>query len=102
MLSTVDDKDMAYALGASAYLPTPFDRERLVALLTKYRSHGSSNPVLIVEDDASTRLQADPIEKAWNAERLAAALNRLLPQQLRRKFEREMLFKELDHAAGVP
>jgi CheY-like chemotaxis protein len=55
MLSMVDDKDMGYALGASDYLPKPFDRDRLVSLLSKYRSHGSGNPVLVVEDDPSTR-----------------------------------------------
>ena len=55
MLSMVDDKDMGYALGASDYLSKPFDRDHLVALLAKYRSHDSSSPVLVVEDDASTR-----------------------------------------------
>ncbi len=54
MLSMVDDKDMGYALGASDYLPKPFDRDRLVTVLAKYR-HGGDDPVLVVEDDASTR-----------------------------------------------
>ena len=37
MVSMLDNKDMGYALGASDYLLKPFDRERLVAVLRKYR-----------------------------------------------------------------
>ena len=54
MLSMVDDKDMGYALGASDYLPKPFDRDRLVGVLGKYR-HGDGATVLVVEDDPNTR-----------------------------------------------
>ena len=52
MLTIVDDKKMGYALGASEYLTKPIDRERLVAVLTKYRR---DLPVLVVDDDASVR-----------------------------------------------
>ena len=52
MLTIVDDKRMGYALGASDYLTKPIDRERLVAVLMKYRR---DLPVLVVEDDAGTR-----------------------------------------------
>jgi signal transduction histidine kinase/CheY-like chemotaxis protein len=55
MMSMVDDKDMGYALGAADYLPKPFDRDRLVNLLGKYRAANSGNPVLLVEDDETTR-----------------------------------------------
>ncbi len=53
MLTIVDDKRTGYALGASEYLTKPIDRERLIAVLTKYRR---DLPVLVVDDDASTRL----------------------------------------------
>ena len=52
MLTIVDDKRMGYALGASEYLTKPIDRERLIAVLTKYRR---DLPVLVVDDDAGTR-----------------------------------------------
>src|SRR5262249_10699040 len=41
-----------YALGASDYLTKPLDRERLTAVVTKYRR---DLPVLVVDDDATLR-----------------------------------------------
>jgi len=52
MLTMVDDKNLGYALGASDYLTKPLERERLTAVLKKYRR---DLPVLIVDDDASLR-----------------------------------------------
>ena len=51
MLTIVDDKRMGYALGASEYLTKPIDRERVVAVLNKYRR---DLPVLVVDDDPAT------------------------------------------------
>lgn len=55
MLTIVSDKNMGYALGASEYLTKPIDRTRLVKLLRKYRLDVSRCPVLLVEDDPTTR-----------------------------------------------
>ncbi len=55
MLTIVDNKNMGYALGASDYLTKPIDRDRLRAILNKYRSDRTPCPILIVEDDAPTR-----------------------------------------------
>jgi GAF domain-containing protein/CheY-like chemotaxis protein len=52
MLTIVDDKNLGYALGASDYLTKPIDRERLVAVLGKYRR---DRPVLLVDDDVEVR-----------------------------------------------
>jgi CheY-like chemotaxis protein len=52
MLTIVDDRNLGYALGASDYLTKPIDRERLVAVLEKYRRE---LPVLVVDDDAEVR-----------------------------------------------
>jgi CheY-like chemotaxis protein len=52
MLTIVDDKRTGYALGASEYLTKPIDRERLIAVLTKYQR---DLPVLVVDDDAAIR-----------------------------------------------
>jgi CheY-like chemotaxis protein len=55
MLSIVDDKNLGFALGASDYMTKPIDRERLSALLEKYRCVSLSCKVLLVEDDPTTR-----------------------------------------------
>jgi len=53
MLTIVDDRNLGYALGASDYLTKPIDRDRLVAVLGRYRR---DRPVLVVDDDADVRL----------------------------------------------
>ena len=52
MLTMLDDKNLGYALGAADYLTKPLDRERLMAILRKYRR---DLPVLVVDDDATLR-----------------------------------------------
>jgi signal transduction histidine kinase/DNA-binding response OmpR family regulator len=61
MVSMLDDRDVGHALGASDYLTKPFDRQRLVSALRRYRRDGTQRPVLVVEDDAPTR---DVIKRA--------------------------------------
>jgi PAS domain S-box-containing protein len=55
MLTFVDNKNLGYALGASDYLTKPIQRERLRAVLEKYRRHPQPGPVLVVEDDPDTQ-----------------------------------------------
>jgi CheY-like chemotaxis protein len=52
MLTIVDDRNLGYALGAADYLTKPIDRERLVAVLKKYRR---DLPALVVDDDPVLR-----------------------------------------------
>jgi CheY-like chemotaxis protein len=52
MLTIVDDRNLGYALGAAEYLTKPIDRERLVAVLRRYRR---DLPVLVVDDDPALR-----------------------------------------------
>jgi signal transduction histidine kinase/CheY-like chemotaxis protein len=79
MLTIVDDRNLGYALGAADYLTKPIDRERLVAVLRKYRR---DLPVLVVDDDAGLRqLVARMLQAAGyavvEAENGRAALERL-------------------------
>jgi len=55
MLTIVDDKSKGYALGVSEYMVKPVDRDRLTAVLQKYRSAPPPFRVLVVEDEAVTR-----------------------------------------------
>jgi len=55
MLSVVDEKNLAFALGASEYLTKPIDRDRLAMVLRKYERAGAPRRVLVVEDDSLTR-----------------------------------------------
>jgi CheY-like chemotaxis protein len=55
MLTIVEEKSMAYSLGASEYLTKPIDRSRLVAVLDRYRRKDHAQTILVVEDDPATR-----------------------------------------------
>jgi|GEM_PF-2752528 len=55
MLTMVDDRNLGYILGASDYLTKPIDRNRLVAILNKYRREKAACTALILEDDIGTR-----------------------------------------------
>ena len=54
MLTISDNRNLGYSLGAADYLTKPIDRERLAAVLLRYRKDPGSS-VLIVEDDAESR-----------------------------------------------
>jgi CheY-like chemotaxis protein len=55
MLTMVDDENIGFALGATAYMTKPIDRNRLATLLGRYRRGRESGGVLLVEDDHVTR-----------------------------------------------
>ncbi len=55
MLSMAGDRNLGYMLGAAEYLTKPLERERLSALLRKYRGPSGPAAVLVVDDDQLTR-----------------------------------------------
>ncbi|HEX6533727.1 MAG TPA: response regulator [Gemmatimonadaceae bacterium] len=55
MLTIVEEKSMAYALGASEYLTKPIDRGRLTTVLERYRREHRARTILVVEDDPAMR-----------------------------------------------
>ncbi len=55
MISMVDERDMGRALGAADYIPKPIDRERLAAVLRRFRGPHSPCPAVIIEDDPASR-----------------------------------------------
>jgi hypothetical protein len=55
MLTIADNKSLGYALGVSEYLTKPVDRDRLIAVLNKYRAAQPPVHALVVEDDLLTR-----------------------------------------------
>lgn len=54
MLTIVDEKNRGYSLGAADYLTKPIERERLSAVLMRFRKT-TSNEALVVEDDPGSR-----------------------------------------------
>jgi CheY-like chemotaxis protein len=56
MLTIVDDRKKGYALNASEYMTKPIERNRLLAILNKYRNKQVSFRVLVVEDDKDCRM----------------------------------------------
>ena len=58
MLTMVAEKNLGFSLGASDYMVKPIDRNRLTAMMERYRTHAATCPpcrVLLVEDDTATR-----------------------------------------------
>ncbi len=55
MMTMVDDKNLGFSLGATDYLTKPVDRNRLAALLGRFRCAEGRCRVLLVEDDDTTR-----------------------------------------------
>ena len=79
MLTMVDDRNLGYSLGAADYLTKPLDRERLMAVLSRYRRE---LPILLVDDDAGLReLVRRQLEREGytvvEAENGSAALDRI-------------------------
>jgi len=82
MLTMVDDKKRGFALGASNYMTKPVDRRHLAQILKKYSCPHPPCPVLVVEDDATTRnMMRSMLEKSgWcvtEAENGRVALERV-------------------------
>ncbi len=86
MVTMLHDDEMGYAFGASEFLTKPVERERLTAVLDRYRG-GAPGSILIVEDDHATRelvrraLEGDgwKVAEAGNGREALAALERGVP-----------------------
>jgi signal transduction histidine kinase/CheY-like chemotaxis protein/HAMP domain-containing protein len=55
MATIVDDQSRGFALGGTDFITKPIDWDRLGVLLRPYRSAQTSSPILVVDDDESTR-----------------------------------------------
>jgi CheY-like chemotaxis protein len=55
MLTILDDEGLGYALGVTDYMTKPVDRDRLLAVLNRYRRNPVHGTVLMVEDDPAAR-----------------------------------------------
>jgi CheY-like chemotaxis protein len=82
MMTIMNETEIGYVLGAAEHLSKPIDRERLTALLQKYRGPDTEADVLVVEDDEATRqvVRRTLVKQGWS---VAEAENgRLALQQL--------------------
>ncbi len=70
MVTVLEDRNLAYSLGASDYLTKPIDRERLATILRKHHCGRTPCPVLVVEDDAGSRrfLRSILEHESWQVE----------------------------------
>jgi len=55
IVTIVDEQRRGVALGAAGYLTKPIDRERLIALMSRWRVADKPGNVLVVEDDEDQR-----------------------------------------------
>jgi signal transduction histidine kinase/CheY-like chemotaxis protein len=55
MLTIVDDRNQGFTLGAAEYLTKPIDRERLVAIIKRYRRVAQTGSLPVAEDDTAMR-----------------------------------------------
>jgi PAS domain S-box-containing protein len=77
MVSVVDDKNLAFSLGAMDYVTKPVEWSRLSKLLRKFRQSTQNNgPVLIVEDNTDTRemLARQMSKEGWSVREAANGL----------------------------
>jgi PAS domain S-box-containing protein len=67
LLTMVEAKDLGYLLGAAEYVSKPVDRDRLAAVLARFRPAAAPRPVLVVEDDEGTRqvLRKSLTKQGW-------------------------------------
>ena len=64
IVTILDNKDMGFTLGAADYLTKPVDQQRLVSIIRRHCNRQSRSPILIIEDDDSSRqLMAGMLEK---------------------------------------
>jgi PAS domain S-box-containing protein len=70
MLTMVDEKNIGFTLGAVDYLTKPVDRQQLIATLSKHCLPSTKQPILLVEDDPTTReMMQHLLEKeGWTVE----------------------------------
>lgn len=69
MVTIVEDRNLAYTLGATDYLVKPFDRSRLISVIERYCPKHAEHYVLLVEDDAMTREMTQRMleKEGWHA-----------------------------------
>jgi PAS domain S-box-containing protein len=90
MLTIVNEKNMGYALGASDYLTKPIDRSRLISTLKKY-SNGSTDVVLLVEDEVIVREMVSRTLQKENWQVVEAENGRVALELLRKNQPRVIL-----------
>lgn len=55
MMTMVNDRNLGYALGAAEYVVKPVDRQKLDAILARFKPISDSESILVVEDDPGIR-----------------------------------------------
>jgi PAS domain S-box-containing protein len=102
IVSIIEDRGLAYSLGAAEYLTKPVDSARLGEVLDHYRQSDKHNLVMVVEDDLITRgLMENMLGRAgWrvcSAENGKVALDHLATcEELPRLILLDLMMPEMD------
>ena len=91
VVTIVDEQRRGIALGAAGYLTKPFDHERLVEILSRYRSPSVPSEVLVVDDDEEQRALVKAILGAQGWVVREAATGRLALDSLKAKVPNIMI-----------
>ena len=57
MVTVLDEQNLAFSLGATDYLQKPVDWDELHAVMERFRPREHEGPLLVIDDDADTRVR---------------------------------------------
>jgi signal transduction histidine kinase/DNA-binding response OmpR family regulator len=81
IMTSVDEQNVGYSLGATDYLIKPIEREQLGRLLDKYQLDQEKHRIMIIEDDETTRQMMESMLKKGGWQRVSSAENGLIGLQ---------------------
>ena len=100
MLTIVDNKPLAYSLGAADYLPKPLDRDRIAQVLGKITTVTPGREVLVIIDDPSAHcLVCELMESdGWTVKRAVTGPDALehLEQSTPQAIILDLVMQEMD------
>ncbi|HLA44246.1 MAG TPA: response regulator, partial [Aggregatilineales bacterium] len=101
MVTMIDNKKMGYTLGASEYLTKPINVNRLREILERYQCSDENCPILVVEDNDSTRqiIRDMLVSEGWEvieAENGRIALERLRTHRRPNLILLDLMMPEMD------
>jgi len=95
IMTSVDEQNLGYSLGAADYLIKPIEREQLAQLLNKYQLDKQKDCIMIVEDDDTTRQMMENMLKKEGWQQISIAENGLIGLQCVTKSPPQLILLDL-------